>query len=252
LDEKDIGHLIVLHDISREKIVENMKTEFVSLAAHQLRTPLSIIKWSMSMLKKGDFGKLNKKQYKIVGNAFRGNERLISLVNDLLNVSRIEEGRYLYKVASADMKEVIELALADCKDEIIAKKIKVDVKEANSVPKIMIDVEKMKLAIENLIDNAVKYSREGGKIKVFLKSDGDNIHFEIQDFGMGIPESQQSKVFTKFFRGDNATKVNAVGTGLGLFLVQNIIEAHGGKIRFKSEENKGTSFYLSLPIKEKV
>jgi signal transduction histidine kinase len=259
LDQKDIGHLIVLHDISREKIVENMKTEFVSLAAHQLRTPLSIIKWSMSMLKAGDFGKLNAKQDKVVRNAFKSNERLIFLVNDLLNVTRIEEGRYLYKTEMSDMAEIVNLVIDNYKDEIKKRKIKIEFQVPQSVPETMLDQEKMKLAVQNLIDNAIKYSADNSKIIITLTSlpagqagDNENIEFKIQDHGIGIPEAQQGKIFTKFFRGDNAEKVNTVGSGLGLFLAQNIIEAHSGKIWFESEAGSGTTFYFSLPIRKNI
>jgi len=250
LDKNNIGHLIVLHDVSREKLVEKMKTEFVSLAAHQLRTPLSIIKWSMSMLKKGDFGKLTKKQSDIVKSTFQNNERLISLVSDLLDVTHIEEGRYLYKVSETDIRKIIELAINNYKEEAKRRKIKIDFEKPETFPLIMLDIEKMKLAIQNFIDNAIKYSKDGGKIMVTLKNDEGKIELKVQDFGMGIPEEQQNKIFNKFFRGDNARKVNTVGSGLGLFLSKNIVEAHGGKMWFESKENVGTSFYFSLPIKK--
>lgn len=249
LDENGIGHLIELHDVSREKIVEKMKTEFVSLAAHQLRTPLSVIKWSMSMLKRGDFGKLAKKQDEAVKNALQNNEKMIFLVNDLLK--RVEEGKYLYKTAMADLKEIVDLAINSYKDEIKNKKIKIDFKKAGDLPQTIFDTEKIKIVVQNLIDNAIKYSPEGAKIVIVLKSDGKNIEFGVQNLGPSIPKDQQDKVFTKFFRGDNAIKINATGSGLGLFLVKNIIETHGGKIWFESEENMGTNFHFSLPIKKK-
>jgi PAS domain S-box-containing protein len=250
LNKNNIGHLIVLHDVSREKIVERMKTEFVSLAAHQLRTPLSIIKWSMSMLDKGDFGKLTKKQSSIIKNTFQNNERLISLVDDLLDVTRIEEGRYLYKVEPANIKEITLLAIESCKDEIQKRKIKIDFEDAERMPELTVDAEKIKLVIQNFIDNAVKYSPEGGRIIIGLQIIRKNIELKVQDFGIGIPKDQQDKIFTKFFRGNNAIKVNTVGSGLGLFFSKNIIEAHGGKMWFESIENEGTSFYFSLPIKK--
>jgi signal transduction histidine kinase len=228
-----------------------MKTEFVSLAAHQLRTPLSIIKWSMSMLKSGDFGKLNKKQDQVISSAFKNNERLISLVNDLLNVTRIEEGRYLYKTVPADMKEIVSSVVDSYKDEIKKRKIKLEFRQPAPAQEIMLDTEKMKLAVQNLLDNAIKYSPDSGKIIISLTGTADSIELKIQDFGMGIPKDQQQNIFTKFFRGDNAEKVNTVGSGLGLFLVQNIVEAHGGRIWFESEEGAGTTFYVSLPAGEK-
>ena len=250
LEDNDIGHLIVIHDISREKTVEKMKTEFVSLAAHQLRTPLSIIKWSTSMLKNGDFGKLPAKQNEIVVRAYNNTQRLISLVNDLLDVTRIEEGKYLYEVAPADITEMVTGVMDLYKEETDKRKIKIEFKHADNLPKIIVDGEKIRLVIQNLIDNAIKYSPEANKILIDLTSNDKEIEFKIQDFGLGIPKDQQDRIFTKFFRSDNAVKVNTVGSGLGLYLAQNIIEAHKGKIWLESEEGKGTTFRFTLPIKK--
>lgn len=249
LQQNEAGHLIVLHDVSREKSVERMKTEFVSLAAHQLRTPLSIIKWSMSMLKNEDFGKLNKKQGEVIKGAFNNNERLILLVNDLLNVTHLEEGVYLYKMEPADVRDVVMIVIDGQKELLDKEKISLEFKDPGLLPKTMIDASKIKLAIQNLIDNAIKYSSSGGKVLVTLGVEGENIKFKIKDSGLGIPKDQQDKIFTKFFRGANATKMRAIGSGLGLYLSKNIIEAHGGRIWFESQENVGTSFYFSLPIK---
>ncbi len=249
LTKKDIGHLVVLHDVSREKIVDRTKSEFVSLAAHQLRTPLSIMNWSMSMLKKGDFGKLNKDQKEVIDRAFETNESMVSMVNNLLNITRIEEGKYIYETSLVDMKELINSVLNNYQHLIKNKKIIIEYKEPKDLPKIQVDSEKIKIAIQNLIDNAIKYSHIGGKIIITLKNNGKNIEFIMQDFGIGIPKDQSSSIFNKFFRSDNAKKVDPNGTGIGLFLTENIINAHRGIIWFESEEEKGTSFHFSLPIK---
>lgn len=248
LNKTNIGHLIVLHDVSKEKAIERMKTEFVSLAAHQLKNPLAMINWSMSMLQKGDFGKLTKKQSEIVKNTLENNKKLISLIDSLLDISRIEEEKYLYKIDMADIRGIIMLAINSYKDEIKNKKIKIDFKKPDSFPQIMFDSEKIKMVVQNFIDNAIKYSPKGGKIIIALKKDEKNIELKVQDFGIGIPKNQQDKIFAKFSRADNAIKLNSLGSGLGLFLSKNIVEAHGGKIWFESQENAGTSFYFSLPI----
>jgi len=242
------SHLIVIHDISKEKIADRMKTDFVSLAAHQLKTPLSTMKWSISMLKKGDFGKITKKQNEIIENIFQNNENLISIVSDLLDMPRIEEGKYLNKIKNIDIRNLIDNTIENCQDIARDKKIKIDFKKPDDLPKITIDSEKIKLVIQNFIENAIKYSKENSKIIVTLESDENNIKLKVQDFGIGIPKNQQNKIFTEFFRGDNAIKNNPAGSGLGLFLSKNIIEAHKGKIWFTSEENIGTNFYFSLPI----
>jgi signal transduction histidine kinase len=252
LNRNDIEYLVILHDISREKIIEKMKTEFVSLAAHQLRTPLSIIKWSISMLKNGHFGKLNKKQSEIVINTYNNNERLILLVNDLLNVTHLEEGVYLYKKTMTNIRDVVISLIDDYKDIVLKRKIIIDFNEKGVFKEILLDSVKIKLAIQNLFDNAIKYSQENSKIEISLVSNENTIEFKIKDFGIGIPKDQQGKIFTKFFRGDNATKLREIGSGLGLFLCKNIIEAHGGKIWFESKENTETSFYFSLPINNKI
>jgi len=202
----------------------------------------------MGLLKNGSFGKLTAKQGEVIDDTLRNNERLISLVNNLLNVTRIKEGKYLYETVMADMKEIIHFVIADNKSEIKSRKINLEFKEPDNIPQTMVDVEKIKMVVQNLIDNAIKYSSVGGKIIITLKKENEHLLFKIEDFGIGIPKSQQDKIFIKFFRGDNAAKIDPNGTGLGLYLTEKIINAHGGKIWFESEENVGTSFYFNLPI----
>lgn len=250
-ENEEIGNLIILHDITREKIIERMKTEFVSLAAHQLRTPLSAIKWTLKSLLDGDLGEITQEQSDFIKKTYISNERMISLINDLLNVTRIEEGRYLYKSTLVDMGEVVQLAVKPYQDEFPRKKIEFEFQRPQErFPQVLIDVEKVTLAIQNLLDNAIRYSRPGGKVVISLSHDDKNIEFSIKDSGMGIPEDQQKRIFTKFFRAQNALKIDTQGSGLGLFIVKNVIEAHGGKIWFESKENEGTTFHFTLPIKE--
>jgi signal transduction histidine kinase len=165
-------------------------------------------------------------------------------------VSRIEEGRYLYKTAMADIRELIKMSIEANKDQAKAKKVKIEFTPPDKFPMTMMDSEKIKLVIQNFIDNAIQYSEQKEKIIISLTNDDKNIQLVVKDFGIGVPKDQQPKIFTKFFRGDNATKINTHGSGLGLFLSKNIIEAHGGKIWLESEENIGTSLYFSLPIKK--
>jgi PAS domain S-box-containing protein len=251
LGRNTTNHLLIIHDISKEKIISKMKTEFVSLTAHQLRTPLSTIKWSMSMLKKGDFGKLTKKQNEVIENTSQSNEGLLSLVDDLLNVTHIEEGKYLYKTKNTDIREIVTQVVGGCKSELKAKKIKIEFEKPKNFPETLLDSDKIKLTIQNLVDNAIKYSSVNGKINISLKSTDDEIELKIQDYGIGIPKNQQEKIFMEFFRARNAIKKDGVGSGLGLFLSKKIVEAHHGRIWFDSEENKGSTFYLSIPISKK-
>jgi two-component system sensor histidine kinase VicK len=248
-----IGAIIVLRDVTREKMVESMKSEFVTVAAHQLRTPTSGIKWSLGMLKEGDLGPLSKEQKEVIGKAYNSNEKVIHLIADLLNVARIEGGKYLNKITLSSVEDLIQSLVAEYEDEMKRRELNFGFKKPKEkLPNIMMDVDKMGIAVGNLIDNAMRYTIAGGKISIYIaKKDEDQIEVQVHDTGLGIPQNQKDKVFTKFFRGDNITKVETEGTGLGLFITKNIIDAHGGKIWFESEKDKGTTFYFTIPIKEK-
>jgi len=246
-----LGTLVILHDVTREKIIERMKTEFVSLAAHQLRTPLSAIKWALRMVLDGDLGPITEEQRDFMEKTYSSNERIITLINDLLNVTRIEEGRYLYRPILTDIESVVQFVIDSYKEEIEKRKIKFEFKKPEKkLPKVMLDVEKMRLAIQNLLENAIRYTQPEGRVTASLKYVKKEIEFSIKDTGIGIPKDQQERIFTKFFRGGNAIRLETKGSGLGLFIVKNIIEAHGGKIWFESEEGKGTTFYFTIPVKE--
>ncbi len=246
------GSLVVLHDISREKTVDKMKSEFVAFSAHRLRTPASAIKWTLGMFLEGEFGKLTQEQQEVMEKTYQANERLIKTVNDFLNVAQIEEGRYLSKTTLSDIGDLIGTLLDGYKEEIKQRKIKLEFKRSGeSLPRVMLDQEKMKIAVRNIFENALKYTLAGGKVSVSLKKRGKEIEVEIRDSGVGIPANQQDKVFTKFFRGSNVMRMETEGVGLGLYIAKNIIEAHNGRIWFDSEEGKGTAFYFIIPIKEK-
>jgi signal transduction histidine kinase len=243
--------VIILHDVSREKSIEKMKTEFVALAAHQLRTPLSAVKWTLKMLLDGDLGEISKEQREFIGKTYQSNERMISLINALLDVTRIEEGRYLFRAIFFQIETIVQFVINSFKEIIEKKKISLVFKKPKKkLPKVKVDVEKIRLAIDNFLDNAIRYTPVGGKVTVSLSYDKKNIEFAIKDNGVGIPKEQQKRVFTKFFRGANVVRMETEGTGLGLFIAKNIIEAHNGKTWFKSEEGKGTTFYFSLPAKK--
>lgn len=247
--EEQIENLVVLHNITREKLVERMKTEFVSITAHQLRTPLSAIKWTLKMLLDEDLGKITEEQKEFIEKTYQSNERMISLINDLLNVTRIEEGRYVYNPVLSNITKLVESLIDQYKDEISIKNINLEFKKPKKqLPKVLIDVEKINLAVQNLLDNAIQYNKLGGSIKISLKSNKKEIEFSIEDSGVGIPKKQEKRIFTKFFRAANVMRMDTRGSGLGLFIVKNIIEAHKGRIWFKSKEGKGTIFHFTLPV----
>jgi PAS domain S-box-containing protein len=252
IDSRLKGALIVLHDVTREKNIEKMKTEFVSISAHQLRTPLSAIKWTLRMILDEDMGTVTPEQREILEKSYDSNERMINLVNDLLNVTRIEEGRFLSKLEPAQMEELVQSTVDSLQEEAKRRKISLIFAKTGQplLPIIKLDKEKMKLALDNLVTNALKYNNnKNGKVEVSVKENaGKEMQVEIKDNGLGIPKAQQSRIFTKFFRGENVVRLEVDGSGLGLYTVKNIIEAHGGKIWFESEEGKGTTFYFTLPL----
>lgn len=247
----DFGKLIMFRDITREKNIEKVKDEFVSLAAHQLRTPLSAIKWTLSILLDERAGKLNDEQKTIVEKSYESNERMIHLIKDLLNVAKLEEGKYIFEMTMENIQDIVQDVIYELKEELDKKKIKFYFKKPLDIlPKIKVDKEKIKLVIENLMENAIKYTPKSGEVTISLKSNKIDIEFKVQDSGIGVAEDQKPKIFTKFYRAGNAIQTDTDGSGLGLYLSKNIVEAHNGKIGFDSEENKGSSFWFTLPIKE--
>ncbi|GEM_PF-5969480 len=246
--EQQGGTMIVVHDITREKQIEQLKTEFVSIAAHQLRTPLSALKWAMSLLLGGDVGRITKQQKDVMEKAYQTNERMIFLVNDLLSVARIEEGKAISKPALLDILEIIQLTLLDFQEKKKERKIKIIFKPLKEIlPKIFADEEGLKLVIQNLIANAIQYTNVGGLVTISAVRKDRNVAISVQDNGVGIPKHGQARVFTKFFRAENAVRMETRGSGLGLFIAKNIVEAQGGKIWFESKEGKGSTFYFTIP-----
>ena len=254
-DEENLGTLVHVHDITREKRVERIKSEFVSVAAHQLRTPLSGIKWTLeTFLEEAaeEKGKLNEDEETLIRKAYRANERMVNLVNDLLNVSRIEEGRYVYEPEVMDIYEAIKPTIEEYEEtfkekdnlEFSVNKIK------DKFPKVKIDAEKIQIVVQNFLDNAIKYTDEG-EVVLSLSTTDEGIRVSVQDDGVGIPEEQQERLFNKFFRAENIQKKDVEGSGLGLFISKNIIEAHDGKIGFNSTEGEGSIFYFTLPTTNK-
>lgn len=240
-------------DITKAKQLEHSKSEFVSVASHQLRTPLTGIKWFSELLLKGQAGTLTVNQNDYIQQIFTSNDRMIKLVDDLLDVSHMDEtGHFKIVLQSEEFSEIIKEVVNE--QQLIAdnKKIKIKVEDA-CLKRIKLKVDKSKIsqAIQNILNNAVKYSPSGSVIKFDCKKDSDNFIYSISDQGVGIPDNQHSRIFEKFFRGDNVISTGS-GTGLGLYISKYIINAHAGKIWFESKEGKGTTFYISLPIKQKL
>jgi PAS domain S-box-containing protein len=248
-----IGTLVDVHDITREKNIEKVKTEFVSLAAHQLRTPLAGIKWTLeTVLEEKDEANLPEEIVDFIKKAAEANERMVSLVNELLNVTRIEEGRYVYDPKNVNMKKVVEASLKEHKEEIERKGIKFSLSQPEEdVSFVKADEEKLTVVVQNFLDNALKYTKEGEiSLKLEELKEEKKIKVSVSDTGVGIPEEEKIKIFNKFVRGENVQRMDTEGSGLGLFISKNIIEAHKGEIGFDSKEGGGSTFFFTLPIIE--
>lgn len=277
LDGGVIGTIQVFKDITREKEIDKVKTEFVSLASHQLRTPLSTVSWYVEMLLAGDAGKLNEEQKKYLDEVYHGNQRMVELVNALLNVSRLELGTFLIEPEPTNVVGLARSVMDEQKPQIDEKKITLSPSFEKNIPQIQADPKFLRMVFQNLLSNAVKYTPEKGTINFGLrlvkrgesvdkqKASEDSLAIVVSDNGYGIPKNQQDKIFTKLFRADNVREKDTEGTGLGLYVVKAIIDQAGGKIWFsspgaapaggqgsalggESSKNPGTTFYVTLPL----
>lgn len=239
-------------NITSLREVDKAKTEFVSIASHQLRTPLSIIKWYVEMLTSGDAGRLTSDQDKYLQEINKGNELMIELVNSLLDTSRLELGTFVVNREPTDIVQTVKDVITEQRLRIDEKKQKLSFSAGKDIPTIKIDQKLLRMVAQNLLSNAIKYTPEGGEIKVnFSMKSSKDILITISDNGYGIPASQHDKIFSKFFRADNVRLKSTEGTGLGLYIAKLVIDNYGGKIWFESEENKGTTFYVSIPTEPK-
>jgi signal transduction histidine kinase len=251
LNQKIIGAVVTFRDITREKEIDEAKTEFVSLASHQLRTPLTSINWYIEMLLSGDTGPLNEEQKSFLQEVYKGSNRLIQIVNEFLNVSRLESGRLKIQPKPLDLvaftadiiKEVEPLAKARNCTVVFNM-------PTEKIPAIPLDGILMRQVVHNLLTNALRYSPEG-KCTVTVdikKGQARDFVLSVKDDGIGIPKDVQSRIFEKFFRTENAIHAVTEGSGIGLYISKMIVEASGCKIWFNSEENKGTTFFVSIPV----
>lgn len=249
------GHMKVFQNLTRERRIDNLKSKFITIAAHQLRTPLSGIKWSLNMILNGEMGDVNSEALSYLKETSNANERMIHLVDDLLDIAHIEEGHLLQNKKAISLEDLIREIIDMLKIKAQKSDVSVNLSiSALGVPDIMADRKKIKLAIQNIIDNAIKYSKSGKDVTINLapvwKEDVEYVEIGITDSGIGIAPLDQKKIFSKFFRTDNAVKTVPEGSGFGLFIAKNIILAHQGKVWFESELEEGTTFFVRLPVGE--
>lgn len=251
--KKAVTMLGVMKDYSREQKEAKAKSDFVAIAAHQLRTPLTGIKWSLELLQKQEIGALNETQQEHLNNIYLNNNKLINLVSDLLDVSHIETGRKFDIVKKKNNICLLINDVVDLNKELIKrKKMKVEKHyKLCSNKSVYFDASKISQVMNNLLINALNYSPEGTKVVISTSFAGKELKVSVRDHGYGFLDKEKNRAFERFFRGTNILDKNISGTGLGLSIARSIIEAHGGKIWFESEINKGTNFYFQIPINKK-
>lgn len=259
LQGKIIGVSVITLDITKEKEIDKAKTEFVSLASHQLRTPLSAIGWYSEMLLGGDAGKLNPEQERYLKEVYAGNKRMVALIDALLNVSRLDLGTFIIEPKLINVVEMAKSILFELKGQILDKKITIKEFYAKNISEFQADQNLLHIVFQNILSNAVKYTPENGKVEIniLIISKGENfggqeitedsLAISVSDSGIGIPFDQKDKIFLKLFRADNVKESETEGTGLGLYIVKSIIDKAGGKIWFSSKEKEGTIFYIIFP-----
>lgn len=230
--------------------LDETKDEFISMASHQLRTPLTSVKGYMSMVLEGDAGKLTKQQETLLNQAFVSSQRMVYLIADLLNVSRLKTGKFLIDAQPTDLSEVVEGEIAQLTETAKSKKLKLEYKKPKHFSKLMLDETKIRQVIMNFADNAIYYTPSGGSVYIELKEDQSNVYFIVKDNGLGVPKEDQKHLFTKFYRAGNARKARPDGTGLGLFMAKKVVDAQGGTILFESREGKGSTFGFSFDKKK--
>jgi signal transduction histidine kinase len=247
-----LGFVKLVHDRTRELELLSSKTEFIAVASHQLRTPLTGLRWAIESL---SGQALPKEQKDLVDTALAAANNLSKTVNDLLDVSKIEEGKFGYQFESVNIIDFIEEAVAGVQD--LAKKFGIKFYfQKPEEPSIVVSVDSQKLlmVLLNLFDNAIKYNVSNGQVIVGIErvKDQPYIQIGVKDTGVGIPQEAMDKLFTKFFRADNVVKFVPEGSGLGLYIAKNIVKRHGGEIRAESEINRGSTFYFTLPTDPKL
>lgn len=230
--------------------LDEAKDEFVSMASHQLRTPLTSVKGYISMVLEGDAGKISDMQKHLLSEAFTSSERMVHLINDFLNVSRLQTGKFMVDRRAIDLAKITGQEVDSLKTTAGARNLKLKYRKPSHFPTLYIDEGKIRQVIMNFIDNAIYYSSEFSTITVGLEIVDGSAVLTVHNEGIGVPESEKAHLFTKFFRAANARKQRPDGTGVGLFLAKMVVTAHDGKMVFSSEPHEGTTFGFRLPVKK--
>jgi signal transduction histidine kinase/CheY-like chemotaxis protein len=243
-----IGMVLTLHDITAEREIAQMKNEFVSTVSHELRTPLTSIKGYVDLILDGDAGEVDEIQREFLGIVKENADRLVALINDMLDISRIESGRVRLKLEPTPIEDVIAGTLDSFRAVLEQSGRTVKTRVPANLPRVKADRDRVGQVLMNFVSNALKYSPNGGVVVISARHAGDRVNVSVQDHGMGITREDQKQLFTKFYRIDNALTREIGGTGLGLSICKSIIELHGGKVWVRSKMGEGSTFTFSLPV----
>ena len=239
---------IITHSFEKLAEVNRMKSEFVSIVTHQLRSPLTNLKWAIDFIISGEEKNVKDKEVDYFTILKENTVRMGRLVDSLLIVSKIEQGKFFFKKQEASLEDLTNEIINEFQPFATASNVDIEFNAPKNLPKIFVDPYQIKILIDNLLSNSIHYSKGKGKVIIQLFKEGKNLCFEIKDNGVGIPKEDQKHIFKKFFRAHNALKYQTQGSGLGLYIAKSIIKNSNGKIGFKSEEGKGSTFWFKLPI----
>lgn len=246
------GAVISFRDVAEEAEVDKMKNEVVSLAAHQLRAPMTSIRWNVEMLLRDEVGKVPDNQKELLQDVYDSNTRMLKLINDLLNIARLEEGRVRVEPVAIDLKQAVQKVIHEYAPQAKDKSCSVELisgKGVSARPIVKVDPGLVHEAIKNYLTNAIKYGKgESCAITVMIEKGVRDYKISVHDNGIGIPAKEKKKVFQKFFRTDDAGALDPLGSGLGLYIVRMIAKLSGGRVGFNSGKG-GTTFYLTIPLK---
>ena len=231
----------------RLKELDEAKDDFVSMASHQLRTPLTAIKGNVSLVMEGDAGPVTKTQVELLGQAFASSQRMVFLIADLLNVSRLKTGKFVIEPGQVNLADMVAQEVTQLQETAQSRQVSLAFAKPETFSTLKLDETKTRQVIMNFIDNAIYYTQSGGAIEVSLKETDKEVEFRVKDNGIGVPRHEQPHLFTKFYRAENARKARPDGTGLGLFMAKKIIVAQGGAIIFETKEGKGSTFGFRFP-----
>ena len=240
--------VIITNSFERLAEANRMKSEFVSIVSHQLRSPLSNLRWALELLMSGKIGKIEEKQLEYFTILKENSNRMKELIEDLLIVSRIETAKLLIKKMEFSLEDLVKELIKEFTPFARASNVEIKFRAKENLPKIFADQSQIRLVIENFLDNAIRYIKGIGVVEIKIESQEKNIYFEIKDTGVGIPKEEQKYIFQKFFRSENVLRYQTQGSGLGLYISKAIIEKSGGKIGFKSQEGIGSTFWFTLPL----